>query len=124
MKNAINWFEIPVIDFDRAKKFYSTLFGAEIIEYPVPDTKYGVLPYEESSGGIGGAIVESKGEHTPSQNGALLYLNGGDDLSVPLSRVENAGGKIVLAKAAIGENGFMAHILDTEGNKLALHSMK
>jgi len=51
-------------------------------------------------------------------------LNGGEDLSTPLSKVESAGGKILLPKTAIGQNGFMAHILDTEGNKIALHSMK
>jgi len=51
-------------------------------------------------------------------------LNGGEDLSIALSKVESAGGKILLPKTAIGPNGFMAHILDTEGNKVALHSMK
>jgi predicted enzyme related to lactoylglutathione lyase len=60
----------------------------------------------------------------PSTKGALIYLNGGEDLSVPLSKVEAAGGKILLPKTSIGSNGFMAHIIDTEGNKIALHSMK
>ena len=59
-----------------------------------------------------------------SSAGALVYLNGGDDLSVTLSKVEAAGGKILLPKTAIGPNGFMAHFTDTEGNKIGLHSMK
>jgi len=90
---------------------------------PTPDnTKYGILPHDMENKGVGGAIVESNDQSVPS-SGTLVYLNGGEDLSVPLSKVESAGGKITLAKTAIGDNGFMAHFIDTEGNKLALHSM-
>ncbi len=56
--------------------------------------------------------------------GSLVYLNGADDLSVPLSKVEAAGGSILLEKTSIGPNGFMAKFLDTEGNKVAFHSIK
>jgi len=123
MKNAINWFEIPVKNFERAKKFYSALFNAEIMVMPHPTYKYGMLPADMQNGGVGGGIVEGEG-FEPSMKGPLIYLNGGDDLSVPLSKVEAAGGKILLPKTAIGPNGFMAHFTDTEGNKVALHSMK
>lgn len=58
------------------------------------------------------------------KKGSLVYLNGGDDLGFPLSKVEAAGGRILLPKTAIGANGFMAHFTDTEGNKVGLHSMK
>ena len=122
MTNSINWFEIPVLDFDRAKKFYETIYDAEIMEMPFPNGKYGMLPCDMQNG-VGGGIVQGEG-FEPSTKGALIYLNGGEDLSTPLSKVEGAGGKIVLPKTAIGQNGFMAHILDTEGNKVALHSMK
>lgn len=122
MKNAINWFEIPVKDFARAKKFYETLIGAPVTEMPHPDYKYGMLPADMENG-VGGGIVMGKG-YEPSDKGALIYLNGGDDLSVPLSKVETAGGKIVLPKTSIEPNGFMAHFIDSEGNKVALHSMK
>lgn len=121
MTNSINWFEIPVRDFNRAKKFYEAVYGAEVQEMPHPDLKYGVLPCDMQNG-VGGGIVQGEG-FEPSDKGALVYLNGGDDLSVPLSKVEAAGGRIVLPKTAIGENGFMAHFIDTEGNKIALHSM-
>lgn len=121
MTNAINWFEIPVTDFDRAKKFYGTLFNAEIQEMPHPEYRYGMLPADMQNG-VGGGIVQGPG-FEPSQTGSLVYLNGGDDLNQPLSRVEAAGGKIVLPKTSIGPNGFMAHIIDSEGNKVALHSM-
>lgn len=122
MKNAINWFEIPVKNFERAKRFYSTLLGGEIIVMPHPEFKYGMLPADMENG-VGGGIVEGDG-YEPSDKGPLIYLNGGEDLSVPLAKVEKAGGKILLPKTSIGTNGFMAHLMDTEGNKIALHSMK
>jgi|SRR5688572_2630775 len=121
MKNSINWFEIPVTDFARAKKFYETVLGEEIQEMPHPELKYGILPGDMQNGVTGG-IVQGEG-FEPSDKGAVIYLNGGDDLSDPLSKVEKAGGKVVLPKTSIGNNGFMAYFIDTEGNKMALHSM-
>jgi uncharacterized protein len=122
MTNAINWFEIPVTDFTRAKKFYETLYGAEIMEMPYPDGQYGMLPADMQNG-IGGAIVQGQG-FEPSTKGTVVYLNGGDDLSIPLSKVVSAGGTIVMPKTSIGGNGFMAQFMNTEGNKVALHSMQ
>jgi len=89
---------------------------------PHPEMKYGILPGDMQNGVTGG-IVEGPG-FEPSDKGPLIYLNGGEDLSGPLSRVEAAGGKIILPKTPIGSNGFMAHFIDTEGNKIALHSMQ
>jgi predicted enzyme related to lactoylglutathione lyase len=123
MKNAINWFEIPAKDFNRAQKFYETVLGAKTQVMEAMGMKMPFFPVDLQGGGIGGGIIEGKG-YEPSSKGSLVYLNGSDDLSVPLSRVEKAGGKIVLPKTAIGQNGFMAHFTDTEGNKVAFHSMK
>ncbi|MEO0311305.1 MAG: hypothetical protein RIQ89_962 [Bacteroidota bacterium] len=123
MKNVINWFEIPVTDFTRAKNFYETILGVEIMEMPFPGGKYGMLPADMMSGGVGGGLAQGEG-FEPSNKGTIVYLNGGEDLSVSLGKVEQAGGKIVMPKTSIGENGFMAHFLDTEGNRVALHSMK
>jgi predicted enzyme related to lactoylglutathione lyase len=123
MTNAINWFEIPVKNFDKAKAFYETIMGAEINVMPHPQLKYGMLPYDMKNGGIGGGIVQGDG-YDPSNKGSLIYLNGGDDLSVPLSKVEGAGGKVLLPKTSLGPNGFMALFEDTEGNKVAFHSPK
>ena len=122
MTNSINWFEIPVTDFTRAKKFYETLFDAEIMEMPFPDGKYGMLPCDMEKG-VGGGIVQGDG-FIPSEKGTIVYLNGGEDLNIPLARIENAGAKILLPKTSIGQNGFMAHFIDTEGNRIALHSNK
>ncbi len=122
MANAINWFEIPVKNFDRAKKFYESVLDITMM-LPFEGMKYAMFPADMKNGEIGGGLVEEQG-YEPSQNGAVVYLNGGDDLSVPLSRVEAAGGKIVIPKKSIGANGFMAMFIDTEGNKMAFHSMK
>ena len=122
MANAINWFEIPAKNFDRAKSFYETVLGVEMHIMPHPYHKYGIFPADMENGKVGGGLVEGEG-YEPANNGSLIYLNGGDDLSVPLSKVEAAGGKILLPKTSIGGNGFMAHFTDTEGNKVAFHSM-
>ena len=121
MKNAISWLEIPATNYERAKKFYATMLGIEITDMHMPDVKYGIFPYDNDNNGVGGGIVEMQGA-TPSAEGVTIYLNGGDDLSVPLARVEAAGGKIIMPKTDIGENGFMAQLIDTEGNRVALHS--
>lgn len=125
MKNAINWFEIPVSNFERAKSFYEAIFETEmeVMEMKDMGAVMAILPSDWQNEGVGGSIISGPG-YEPSQAGALLYLNGGEDLSVPLSRIEKAGGKIVLPKTSIGENGFMAQFLDTEGNRVAFHSMK
>lgn len=121
MKDAISWFEIPVKNFERAKSFYSTMLGTEITDHPMQNAQYGTFPYDMDNNRVGGAIIEADGA-TPSQEGVTVYLNGGDDLGIPLGRVEDAGGKILIPKTDIGENGFMAQFLDTEGNRIALHS--
>jgi predicted enzyme related to lactoylglutathione lyase len=79
-----------------------------------------MLPSEQ--GAVGGALFKGDG-YKPSQDGAVLYLNGGDDLSHVLNRVAGAGGQVIMPKTGIGENGFIAFFFDTEGNKVGLHSM-
>jgi len=122
MKNAINWFEIPVENFDRAKKFYETVIGAEMSPMEMEGVKSAFFPADNQNG-IGGCIIKADG-YVPSEKGVLVYLNGGDDLAVPLSRVAKAGGKVVLPKTSIGQHGFMAYFIDSEGNRIAFHSRK
>ena len=123
MNHAINWFEIPVTDFARAKKFYEAIYDAEVTEMDMDGTQYGMLPYDKDNKAVGGGLIKSDNE-SPSDKGVLIYLNGGEDLGIPLAKVEEAGGKILIPKTNIGEHGFMAQILDSEGNRIALHSFK
>ncbi|MFS4449542.1 VOC family protein [Maribacter sp. 2307UL18-2] len=121
MTNAISWFEIPATNYERAKSFYTALLGDVITDHHMENGKYGMFSYDQDNNGVGGGIMEMEGVK-PSAEGVTIYLNGGDDLSKPLSHVEKAGGKIVMPKTDIGENGYMAQIIDTEGNRIALHS--
>lgn len=122
IKHAISWFEIPVTNFDRAKKFYSAIFNYEMPETTMGSVRMGFLLYEQGKG-VGGAICYGK-DYEPSQKGTIPYLSAGSDLNNVLNRVENAGGKIVVPKTEIGENyGYFAYFIDPEGNKIGLHSM-
>jgi predicted enzyme related to lactoylglutathione lyase len=121
MSNAISWFEIPVKNFERAKSFYATMLATEITDHHMNHAKYGMFAYDEDNNKVGGAIIKMEGVE-PSRQGTTVYLNGGVDLAEPLSRVEAAGGTVLMPKTDIGENGYMAQVLDTEGNKIALHS--
>ena len=122
--HAINWFEIPVSDFDRAKKFYETIFDYQMPENTMGPARMGFLLYDFQNGGRGGAIVHHPDFYTPSANGTMVYLNCDPDLQPILNRVTDAGGKILLEKKDIGSGlGFMSYILDSEGNRVALHSM-
>jgi len=123
MAHAINWFEIPVKNFNRAKTFYETILGATMQPMEAMGMKSAFFPADLENGSIGGCIIEGQG-YEPANKGSLVYLNGGNDLSVVLSKVEQAGGKIIMSKTGIGPHGFMAHFEDSEGNKVGLHSMK
>jgi uncharacterized protein len=120
--NALNWFEIPVIDFARAKTFYETVLGRSIEPFAMGPITMGMLSSDPDA--VGGALVHGDG-NMPSDHGPAVYLNGGDDLAPMLARVESAGGSIVVPKTEIGSDfGFFAFFIDTEGNKIGLHSMR
>lgn len=119
--NSLNWFEIPVTDFARAKKFYETVFSMTMHEMNFGGFLMGMFPSVPGNGKASGAIVHGE-YYTPSMTGTLVYLNGNPDLQVALDKVEAAGGKIMRPKTQIGEFGYMAVMVDTEGNAVALHS--
>ena len=125
MNNAISWFEIPATDLARAQKFYEAIFGVSLIPMDMPNIRMRMFPLDDMMNGIGGAIVDSGGFHKPSaSDGPLIYLNGNPDLQNVLDKVEAAGGSIMVTKTEISPDyGFMAVILDTEGNRIGLHSV-
>lgn len=121
MAHALNWFEIPVVDFARAKAFYETVLDITIEPMQMGPVTMGMLSSDPTV--VGGALVHGDGG-APSETGTLVYLNGGDDLTPMLARVEAAGGKVLTPKTEIGNDfGFFALFRDTEGNKVGLHSM-
>ena len=123
MANALNWFEIPVTDFERAKGFYEKVLGITIETMVMGPITMGMLSSDPEA--VGGALVQGEGAGSPSQTGTLVYLNGGYDLAPMLDRAEQAGGSVVVPKTDIGNDfGFFAHFVDTEGNRVGLHSMK
>ncbi|MDL5048967.1 VOC family protein [Oscillatoria amoena NRMC-F 0135] len=121
MENFVNWFEIPALDFDRAVKFYSTVLGVNITANEFMGAQMGFFPSDGTN--VSGAIITGS-NYSPANGGVLLYLNGGADLSVPLGKVEAAGGKIIVPKTQISDDmGYFAIFNDTEGNTMAFHSM-
>jgi len=124
MKNAISWFEIPATDLARATKFYETIFGVTLNPLDMDSIKMRMFPIDDMMG-VGGAVVDSGGFHKPSTtDGPLIYLNGNPDVQRILDKVEAAGGKIMVPKTEISPDyGYMAVIIDTEGNRIGLHSI-
>jgi len=121
-QNAVNWVEIPVLNFDRAKSFYSKIYDFEMPEMMMGPLRMGFLLFDQEKGGVGAAIVQGE-TYVPSVQGLKVYLNGGQDLNTVLDRVSSAGGKIILPKTAINpELGFMAIFQDSEGNQIYVHS--
>lgn len=126
MNNAISWFEIPATDLARAQKFYETIFSVSLIPMDMPNIRMRMFPIDDMQNGIGGAVVDSNGFHKPSAtDGPLIYLNGQPDVQQVLDKVDAAGGSIMVPKTEISpEYGYMAVILDTEGNRIGLHSVQ
>ncbi len=121
--NSLSWFEIPAIDFARAKAFYSAIFDFEMPEMPMGPTTMGFFLHDREKG-VGGAIVVGDGT-LPATSGTLVYLAAGRDLSTVLSRIEAAGGTILVPKTPIApEMGYFATFRDSEGNRVGLHSME
>lgn len=123
--HAINWFEIPVSDFDRAKKFYETILGYMMTEKMAGNARMGFFEHDRHDEGRGGAIVYDPEFYTPSANGTLIYLNCEPHIQEVLDRVVSSGGKILQNKTAVAvtqDMGYWALILDSEGNRIALHA--
>ena len=125
MKNAISWFEIPTIDIERAQKFYEAIFQIKLEPLETDNFKMRMFPLDNPMNGVGGTLVKTDGFHVPSAtDGPLIYLNGNPDVQIVVDRIEAAGGKITVPKTKISdEYGYMAVFIDTEGNRIALHSV-
>ncbi|MCL6266623.1 VOC family protein [Flagellimonas myxillae] len=120
MKSYISIFEIPAMDIDRAINFYQAILGISIEKMELPGMEMGLLPYEEQM--VTGVIMKGEG-YEPSATGITIYLDAGEDLQPVLDKISSNGGQILVPKTPhADESGFFALFLDSEGNKLGLHS--
>lgn len=122
MKNLISIVEIPTTDFSRAVKFYQAILGIIIEEVDMAGTQMGVLPGDDETVNV---VLVKGSDYKPTTDGAVVYLNAGNDLQPTLDKIELNGGQVIVPKTEISpEIGFFALFIDTEGNKLGLHSAK
>ncbi|KJZ06696.1 glyoxalase [Marinomonas sp. S3726] len=120
MNTYISIFEIPATDISRAIEFYQAILDMNIEKVEMPGMEMGILPYEEQA--VTGVILKEEGLR-PSADGVTIYLNGGENLQTILDRVEKNSGKILIPKTAHADDmGYFAIFLDSEGNKMGLHS--
>lgn len=119
--DAVNWFELYVSDFNRAKKFYETTLQTTLPEQKMDGCRMGIFPFSDKQG-VGGAITKMDGMQ-PGAGGTIVYLNVEGDLDGVLQRTSAQGGEVIKPRMSIGEHGFIGIIKDTEGNVVGLHSM-
>ena len=121
MSNTFVWVDIPVLDLDRAIAFYSAVVGKPVDKMGGPGFNFGLFKHEGNQ--VGGCLVEPEGDMAPSLNGPLVYIDANGRLDAAVVAAEAHGGKVLKAKHSIAPNGFRAVIADSEGNRVALHSM-
>jgi uncharacterized protein len=121
LDNAINWFEIPVADLNRAIKFYERVLTKPLRQESMGPVRMAVFSYDQL--GVGGALMQAP-EMTPHRDGAIVYLNAAPSIDATLARIADAGGSVALPKTALPDGmGFFAHMIDTEGNRVGIHAM-
>jgi hypothetical protein len=120
-QNTFCWADIPVTNLDRSIKFYSAVLGSPVKKEAAPGMEFALLPHYESN--VSGCLVVFN-DNKPSENGPLVYFSVEGRLDDALVQVREQGGKIVKEKHQIGPHGFRAIIIDSEGNRVALHSQK
>jgi predicted enzyme related to lactoylglutathione lyase len=118
LHNRVVWFDLPVRDLDRAAAFYAAVLGVKVTKEAFDDFKFCVLEHDQ---GNGGALVPAADEVTATQ-GVLLYFNVDGRLRDAAAQTEAKGGKVVSPIHPIGPHGFRAIVVDSEGNRIALHS--
>ena len=122
MKQVINWFEIPAVDFDRAVGFYENIFSTKLRREELNGMKLGIFPYEAP--GPSGAVCKMANLQ-PGPAGTLIYLDASPDVAPVLARVNANGGKVVLDKTLVNDDiGYIGIFIDSEGNRVGVHARK
>ena len=119
MNKVFSWIEIPVLDIERAAKFYGQLLNVEVTITDVGPRRMATLYFEPNE--VGGSLLQSP-DLKPSTQGVQVYLNAGrgSDLEAMIERVRSLGADIVLPVTPMGDDGRFATFRDTEGNILSL----
>jgi predicted enzyme related to lactoylglutathione lyase len=118
--NPVNWFELPVVDMERAKRFYSTVLGSEFTDFNVPDgSLMAWFPMQKGVPGAAGALMKHP-QYVPSSTGTLIYFSV-PDVAATGAKVKQAGGELCIDAMSIGEYGYISVFIDTEGNRVGLH---
>ncbi|MCE9669223.1 VOC family protein [Myxococcus stipitatus] len=120
MGHRVNWFEIPVVDLDRATRFYEAVLGTTLRVEDFHGARVAVFT-RKAAGDVTGALVLASGLR-PSLVGSRVYLDAGGDLDGCLGRVARAGGRVLVGRRSLGAHGAYAVLQDTEGNAVALHT--
>ena len=120
MSNRIVWVDIPVLDLERAIAFYSAVLGSQVTKEGGPGFVFGLLPHSGSD--VGGCLYSPGADNAPSKVGPLIYLNAEGRLAQAVQAVTAQGGQVLHATHQIGPHGFRAIVLDSEGNRVALHA--
>ena len=122
--NILGWFEIPVLDMDRAIEFYESVFEFKLERHKMNALDMAWFPSKENAVGASGSLVYNEEFYHPQNNGVLIYLTTpSGDLDGDMEKIRNAGGEIVIPRTQISEEyGYMCVFLDSEGNRIGLHS--
>jgi uncharacterized protein len=125
VKNAISWFEIPALDLEKAQAFYEALLGCKMRREAMGPSDAAIFPYDDSAEGVGGAIMCGPTAPARATGGVLVYLDcGATSIDVVLQRVSAAGGSVVVPRQTLPRDlGYIAQIVDPEGNRMGLHSL-
>ena len=122
--DTLCWTDIPITNLDRAIRFYSAVLGKEVKRLSEGGMEYGLLPHEEQNASGCLCLRSDSGgvDNRPSANGPLIYLSVEGRLDEAVEAARANGGKILRAKQQIGEHGFRGVVIDSEGNRIALHT--
>lgn len=121
MNNPVSWFEIYVENMERAKAFYESVFGVELTKLEGTEYEMWAFPMYPESLGAPGALIKIPG-YSSGANSTVVYFHC-DDCSAEVEKAGKAGGKVEMEKKSVGQYGFIALVVDTEGNIIGLHSM-
>ena len=122
MNNPVGWFEIYVDEMNRAKSFYEAVFGIELQKLDGTEFEMWAFPMELESYGAAGALIKLPG-YPSGANSTIVYFSCAA-CAIETERVSKAGGKIETPRKSIGQYGFIALVIDTEGSMIGLHSMQ